>query len=93
MIILRGKEAKALSLKIKGICDSILSFHCGFAQYGNTPPLISHRVYEWFIEDDRPASRHPTHYRGQNRPDSVKSTIRDFFFLLICKCWKLLTIV
>lgn len=80
MIVIRGEEAKALSLKIKGICESIISFHCGFAQYGNTLPLISHRVYERLIEDDRPASRHPTRYRGQNRPDSVKSsTVRDFF--------------
>lgn len=79
-IIIRGKKAKALSLKIKGICESIISFHCGFLQYGKTPPLISH-VYEWLIEGDRLVSRHHTHYKGQNRPDSVKSfTIRDFFF-------------
>lgn len=78
-IIIRGKEAKVLSLKIKGIFENI-SFHCRFAQYGGTLSLISHHVYEWLIEDDRSSSRHCMHYRGQNRPDSVKySTICVFF--------------
>lgn len=78
-IIIRGKEAKTWSLKIKEICEGIISFHCEFAQCGNTLPLISHHIYEWLIEDDRPASHHHTHYRGQNRPDSVNSsTIWDF---------------
>lgn len=31
-IITKGKEAKALSLKIKGICERMISFHCRFAQ-------------------------------------------------------------
>lgn len=77
-IILRGQEAKALSSKIKGICESLMSFRYGFAQCGNIPPLISHRVCELLMEADRTSSRHRIHYGGQNRPESVKS-ISDIF--------------
>lgn len=31
-IIIKAKDTKALSLEIKGICESMISFHCGFAQ-------------------------------------------------------------
>ena len=47
------------------MCESTVSYPCEFAQYGNPCPLISHRVYEWLIEDDRPASWHCTYYGGR----------------------------
>ena len=31
-IIIKGKDAEALSLEIKGICESLISFHCGCTQ-------------------------------------------------------------
>lgn len=31
-IIIKGKNIKALSLEIKGFCESMISFHCGFSQ-------------------------------------------------------------
>ena len=47
------------------MCESTVSDHCESAQFGDTCPLISHRVYEWLIEDERPASCLRTHYGGR----------------------------
>lgn len=41
-----------------------------------TPSLISHYVYEWFTEDDRPVSCHHTHYRG--RKDLILSNLLPY---------------